>query len=351
MPESCVQLSIMKDDPNLVGCDLAPPYKLQVLVHLLEEVGVSPEESLYGTSLIVDDLSSPSTRVTLDDHIVIFRNAIRLAKMPDLGFKAGKLIRASAYGQWGLGMMSSSTLRESLDFAMKYHPTVIRTVSLKTEVYNGMVHHVLHDRMKASDVTAFNMEMQLSLLLSVLRDILGDNLKFDEIRLSYPKPIHASLYKKWLECSVTFDCEKTEIIYSDSLLDKPLPQRNSLTYETAKVKCEREFLEFQGQVTFASRVKQILIDMWDSSPTIEDVAEKLHCSPRTLHRKLTKENKSFRKLLDDVREKLSVDYLEHTELSADQIADKLGYSNTANFRHAFKRWTGTTPSKYREQIR
>lgn len=44
---------------------------------------------------------------------------------------------------------------------------------------------------------------------------------------------------------------------------------------------------------------------------------------------------------------MAIEYLRHTRMTNEDIASRLGYSDAANFRHAFARWTGKSPSEYR----
>jgi AraC-like DNA-binding protein len=68
---------------------------------------------------------------------------------------------------------------------------------------------------------------------------------------------------------------------------------------------------------------------------------------RTLRRKLEAEGTSYSILLAKVRQALAEDYLKTTLLSTEDIAAALGFSDTASFRHAVKRWTGLTPVNFR----
>ena len=69
---------------------------------------------------------------------------------------------------------------------------------------------------------------------------------------------------------------------------------------------------------------------------------------RTLRRKLEAEGTSYSELLASVRA-LAIDYLSTTTLSTEDIASTLGFSDAVGFRHAFKRWTGMTPSDVRRK--
>jgi AraC-like DNA-binding protein len=80
---------------------------------------------------------------------------------------------------------------------------------------------------------------------------------------------------------------------------------------------------------------------------MEMVADRLATTVRTLHRRLHAEGVSFTQILDDVRCNLAKEYLRSTKLSVDDISELVGFSEAANFRHAFHRWTGSTPANFR----
>ena len=79
------------------------------------------------------------------------------------------------------------------------------------------------------------------------------------------------------------------------------------------------------------------------------VAKHLGMSPRSLSRHLAEEGTSFGDVLDELRHRLAVRYLEDKQVALQQIAWLLGYSEAGAFNHAFRRWTGTSPSRARNQ--
>ena len=81
---------------------------------------------------------------------------------------------------------------------------------------------------------------------------------------------------------------------------------------------------------------------------VTSVAEQLGMSARSLRRHLAEEGTSFAEVLDHLRHRLALRYLRDKHASLQQIAWLLGYSETAAFNHAFKRWTGTSPGQVRD---
>jgi len=97
----------------------------------------------------------------------------------------------------------------------------------------------------------------------------------------------------------------------------------------------------------SERVKQILISTRLDFPSSASIADKLHMSESTLQRRLAKEGCRFQELLDQVRYRLALEYLQSTHLPVTEIAILLGYSSAANFRRSFRRWSGITPMEVR----
>lgn len=85
------------------------------------------------------------------------------------------------------------------------------------------------------------------------------------------------------------------------------------------------------------------------SSTLGLVAEALGYSPRTLRRHFQQAGLSFSELRNDVRRSLAMRYLKDWSQDIADIAERLGYSDPANFTKAFRGWCGVTPGQYRRQ--
>jgi len=97
----------------------------------------------------------------------------------------------------------------------------------------------------------------------------------------------------------------------------------------------------------AGRVYRLLTQVPGQFDDMEAISAKLNTTSRTLRRKLQAEGTSYQGILAEVRCQLAKEYLRTTRLSTEDIADVLGFSDAANFRHAFRRWTGKPTSEFR----
>ncbi|MGH8465750.1 MAG: AraC family transcriptional regulator ligand-binding domain-containing protein, partial [Pseudomonas sp.] len=87
----------------------------------------------------------------------------------------------------------------------------------------------------------------------------------------------------------------------------------------------------------------------DGDCTRDKVARALCMSPTTLQLKLSQRGTSFQQLLDETRKELAYSYMGQAARPITEITFLLGFSDTSNFTRAFKRWTGLSPSSFRQQ--
>jgi AraC-like DNA-binding protein len=97
----------------------------------------------------------------------------------------------------------------------------------------------------------------------------------------------------------------------------------------------------------AGNVRNVLLQDVASRPTFATVAKVLKTPSRTLRRQLQLQEISFRQLSDELKSYVALRYLRGTKMTNENIAFALGVSDAANFRHAFRRWTGRAPNDFR----
>ncbi|MBI6883447.1 helix-turn-helix transcriptional regulator [Pseudomonas putida] len=86
-------------------------------------------------------------------------------------------------------------------------------------------------------------------------------------------------------------------------------------------------------------------------PGADAVAQTLGMSPRTLHRRLSEQQRTFQSVLEEVRCALAMEFLQQSVMPKDNLAAQVGFSEAANFRKASRKWTGQSPGDYRKTLR
>jgi AraC-like DNA-binding protein len=83
----------------------------------------------------------------------------------------------------------------------------------------------------------------------------------------------------------------------------------------------------------------------------EEVCRHIGVSCSTMQRRLREEGLSFQDVLDDTRKDLAIRYLSKSALSNSEVAYMLAYQDQGSFFRSFRRWTGTTPEKFRRSLK
>jgi AraC-like DNA-binding protein len=84
--------------------------------------------------------------------------------------------------------------------------------------------------------------------------------------------------------------------------------------------------------------------------TSQRVAEICGYSKRTLARKLQAHGTSIQREIAKIRQARAEQALTNANRSVGEIAAMIGYADSTVFSHAFKRWTGISPSQYRQRF-
>ena len=327
------------------------PYKVAALVEVLEEQGIAPEASLSGTGLSPESLSDPDTRTSVRQYITVCRNALQLSKTPRPLFVQAVEFHCRHMGCTDSPWYAVPRFASTFKWPIKYHRLATPLLAMSWREEGDYVSWIFPMNAAVTypdSLLRFLVEQQLTQLSTHLRAVV-ENDSYLPVRaaLSYSAPDHTHLYKRYLGCPVRFGQPMSELTYPKSILSAKPRLAHGLTSKILRDTCDRILGEVKTSTGVAGEVYQIIASTPGHSPSMENVAKQLATTVRTLNRKLHAEGTSFTQILDDVRCNLASEYLRSTRLSIEDISELVGFSEAANFRHAFRRWTGSTPARYR----
>jgi AraC-like DNA-binding protein len=328
-----------------------PVVKVSMIVGLLAEKGIGVERALADTGISPDALHSPQARVSITQVIACYRNAMRLSRDPQFAYNAGLRFHLSTYGLYGFAMLSSPDFRDTLQFAVRYHrlATPLSEISTGEEADRAWwdvvpLAHPLVD----VDLYRFMVELHFGTLTTLQRDFMGASFSPNQVQVTYGSAANTADYPAMFGCPVCFGQPRNLFLFDSAWLDRPAILGNPVVFPEIVALCDALVKELDGREGMAGKVRRALLARSCCSVSFEDIVGDLSLSPRTLRRRLREENTSFRKLLDELRAEMAIKYIRETDLSMDEIAAALGFSEPAAFRHAFRRWTKAAPSRFRE---
>jgi AraC-like DNA-binding protein len=158
------------------------------------------------------------------------------------------------------------------------------------------------------------------------------------------------LYAEFFHATIVLNAPENATIYAPNSLDFSLPgglpeirkQAQNLVFQKQANSSLHGGL-FQDIKNFLTQSNRTL------NASIEQVAQALNMSVRTLQRRLTENKQGLSEIRDQVRFQLAVDYLKFKRYSIKEISANLGFLDPHCFTVAFKRWSGVTPSVFRKK--
>jgi AraC-like DNA-binding protein len=321
--------------------------ELAVLMDMLEGGDPAIQIALRSAGLEQAMLSEPSTRISLRQQYQVQMAAESFVGGVALSTRLARRLHVTTYGIAGYALLSSATLEDAIRFATLHAPLLNLKFSLSLDVDGPVATLRLADRADMGDDMRSPYRVLETAKLSVLiRDVLGEDFKPLAAGCADADAAQLAELSELLGTRVEHGGVDAWIRIESRLLRRALPQCHAGTHAACLRICDDLIAGLRTHFDLVRHVKDILLKAIDSPPSLSDIAEVLHLSRRTLRRRLEALQTSYVGILEEVRKELAIRYLTTTACTTEEIAERLGYSEAANFRHAFKRWTGASPRHF-----
>ncbi len=167
---------------------------------------------------------------------------------------------------------------------------------------------------------------------------------FKALRFTHKEPGYRAEYDRIFGVPLFFESEMNAVLIDEAILTLKPPSPNPYLSEVLRAHAEGLLKKLDDSKSTKGRVESLLIPILHTGEAnIDTIAGKLALSRQTLFRKLKAEGVTFEKVLDDLRHKLALDYLNGKKVSVHETAYLVGFSDPGSFSRAFKRWTGSSP--------
>lgn len=292
-------------------------------------------------------LAAAAVEVDFERFEELIRNAYAMTRQPALGLLVGQQMVVASHGMVGFAAMSSQTVREGLELIARF--TRIRTsmISMAIERSPGGLRLRFEQNRALGVLYRPILEAILLSISNELGPFSGGACRVRSAAFSFEAPGYEALARRLFGCEVRYGASWTGLEVPPEGLDAPLRTADPSALKEAARLCEQELERLTSGESTGSRVRRVLSGEGTRFPSLQSTARALHLTPRTLHRRLLAEGTSYRALREEVRRALALEHVRSGHLSVKEIAHRLGYSDVANFRRAFKRWEDAPPSAFR----
>ena len=318
------------------------------MIRLAAEHGVSVESCLSTSGVTPAQLADPSSEVSGQQELSVLRNILRvLDPAVPFGLQAGLRYHATAQGMWGFAVLSCPDARSAIELGLRYFDLTFSFNQVRFEVADQEARLVYDGSDNPDDLQAVLIERDLGALAAMERDAYGRVIAPIALRLRAVRPAYAAEFETLFGVEPQFGARENSLTFDARLLGLQLPLADAFGLRVSEEQCRRLVERREARSGVASRVRAQILHKPAELPSMQTVAQRLGVSPRTLHKRLAREGTSYRDLVEEVREALAEELLSTVRLSIDEVAQRLGYSDTSSFIVAFKRWKGVSPGEYK----
>ena len=268
---------------------------------------------------------------------------------PGFSIRVGQEMKMDDYGVLGMSWKTCSKAGEIFERYERYFKLLSDTYLIKVEKDGDISKITLYRDAYRRGVELSN-EATLSATVVVLRAMTETNISPVEVSFKHKPPKDLKDYQDAFNCPVLFNQGQYYIAYTSRDLEirTAKADKSINAYLLERIDEETRGIEIHAN-KIANDVEKLIEDALPSGiPSITQLGDHLGMSTRTLTRRLSESGITFRDLIKQTQQKISMQLLKDNSRSIGEIAFLTGFSEQSAFNRAFKRWTGQSPLEYRK---
>ena len=316
----------------------------------LEELGVRASAVLRRAGLPQGFIDQPRVLLNTEELFALWRAVGEVTPNPAIGLQLGTESKTERFHPIGLAALSSENLGAAIDQMARYKQLTCPEEILQEkddEEWSIQFRWLLADEVEPPVL----IECCFAWVLSTARH--GTGTRLSPLRVEFVQlRSHVKTIERHFGCPVVCGAPRNTIVFRASDAQRPFVTRNAELLGMLAPQFEEDLKQQSGNENFAKRVRgAVQQKLTGRRPTIEDIADALHVSSRTLQRRLQDEGSSFQRVLEEARHQLARHYLNNSVLELNEAAYLLGYEDGNSFVRAFRTWEGVPPARWREKHR
>jgi AraC-like DNA-binding protein len=316
---------------------------LRVLVSYAKECGVN-------VAALFEELGVAPAALDDDDNRLPVRFARRVWELaaqrsgdPSFGLHAAERATVGCFEAMDYVLWASSTLGEIMDRMQRYHRVIADDFDMHV-VRSGRwvrMRRVFADRRHRA-------ESGFALIALRARELCGRAFRLHEVRFIHHAPADVRPHRAMFRCPVRFGAPVHEIVLEAEQMKLPVRTAKPGLARVLDRHLKDLISKLPKGQTYLQRVDDAVArTLYQGKPSLAATARALHASPRTVQRNLQELGLTHRQVVDDVRREMAERLLTTRRMSITEVAFLLGFDDVSGFRRAYRKWTGTNPSRGR----
>lgn len=307
---------------------------------LLERSGIDPK-----------DLKDQDARIPFVKYVALMRAAKTLSGDPALALHFGEAVNIAEISIVGLLGQASETMMDAFVQLNRYVRLVVEAEGAATgdrfqlrRERGGL--WLVDTRLNPNAFPELTESAFAQLVCGTRR--FGDTPFVKAVHVTHADPGYRAQYERVLGAPVTFGSDWNAMLIDEAWNTRRVALLPRYVFGVLSERAEALLKSLESSRTVRGRVESLLMPVLHTGEASMDaVAARMGLSRQTLFRKLKAEGVTFETVLDELRHKLALHYLNGKKVSVNETAYLVGFSDPAAFSRAFKRWTGSSPRMMR----
>lgn len=264
------------------------------------------------------------------------------------GIRQGRQCHSDDYGTLGLAWKTCWRARDVLDRAERYMILVTDQGTARIEENGGITKICLTRQVKREGMKTAN-EATFVMLTGIMKEITGQVIQPVEVMFQHSR-LESTDFREYFKCPVNFGQPQNHMLFNTADLDTPTIKADQSIHKFLIDRMEEEKKGIYANADqFLEEMHTLIAEALPSGiPSVIQIAECLGMSARTLKRRLSEKQLTFRELVQDIQHHICRQLIRNTNQSMAEIAFQAGFSEQSAFNRAFKRWTGASPANFRK---
>lgn len=326
-----------------------PPMILTSLVHYAEQQHWQYDNWFAAQNLDLEQIRQGHGFVGFSELCEVIHLAVKDTQQQNLGLLLGSSEGQISIGILGFAMQACKTVAEALETALHYHPISGSVLDLTVNLVDDYCEIELFERSNCGELKAFFCDEVFASIITCVNMMLDHSYELISLELSYDHSAYINDYQRIFNCPIYFKTAKNIIRFNKTLLSRSLKNYSPVNYQSAILICDQALKQFDqmNQHSLAKVLAHLIESHLPERFDMQQAAQYFHFSERHLRRLLLNEGLNFQLLKQQVLEKKAKQWIEENQ-SMSEISFNLGFSELREFRRAFKKWTGSSPTEYKK---
>ncbi len=312
---------------------------------LLNDLNLDITYILHTAGLPLDLLTRKDATLYPCDFFKLWEIIESTAKPIDIALYLGRKITTESFSPAVLACICSTNLEKALTRLSQYE-VLISPIALDIDKDPHKINATMRCAEYDSEIPTSLILYKFVIITQIAR--IATRTDISPVKITLKKlPVDLKHYRSFFSSPI-LSSEENTISFSTKDTIQPFLTEDRMMWQYFLEGLQANVPTEPKKIDIQTRVKQTLLETLPSGLcTLDNIADRLSMSKRTLQRQLKAANISYQLILDKTRLDLSNHYLSATDISVKEIAYLIGYLDTNAFQRAYKKWTGITPYQFR----